>query len=79
LNTDKESWRTISVEETAQPFYGMEEVVTLSSQSQTELEMVKGFNAGSLLALFPDNLTLLSRTGQDLQSQVLSPLLVSSP
>jgi subtilisin family serine protease len=79
LNTDKESWRTISVEETAQPFYGMEEVITLGPQSQTELEMVKGFNAGSLLALFPDNLTLLSRTGQDLQSQVLSPLLVAGP
>lgn len=79
LTTDKDSWRAISLEEAAQPFYGMDEVVTLESQGQAELEMVKGFNAGSLLALFPDNLTLLSRTGQDLQSQVLSPLLAASP
>jgi hypothetical protein len=79
LTTDKEAWRAISLEESSQPFYGMEEVVTLGPMVQTELEMVKGFSAGSLLALFPDNLTLLSRTGQDLQSQVLSPVLVASP
>lgn len=64
-------WGELNLSETAAPFLDLPEAVQLSGSESTELTIKRGYSAGKLLLLMPQNAPVYKATVKDQQSIIL--------
>lgn len=74
LGKEFTQWKKISVNEKAQPFMALPEVLTVDAGQSQVVDFTAGEGKGSLMLLYPNNRGISTETGRDDQMQILSPV-----